>query len=137
MNQMYLLLIGVLGIAAVGSLLSSDDDEEFDQGEEIPELPFVDGTDDPDLRSLLDDILAGRTSPRQLLAHEGFGEQLRDAGEALHRRYENLSPDRRAEEAKASEDAVQRIFGPELDALRRRVEELRAAHEPPAGPHPA
>ena len=55
-----------------------------------------DGTDDPDLRSLLDDILAGRTSPRQLLAHEGFGEQLRDAGEALHRRYENLSPDRRA-----------------------------------------
>ena len=46
MNQMYLLLIGVLGIAAVGSLLSSDDDEEFDQGEEIPELPFVDGTDD-------------------------------------------------------------------------------------------
>lgn len=96
-----------------------------------------DGTDDPDLRSLLDDILAGRTSPRQLLAHEGFGEQLRDAGEALHLRYENLSPDRRAEEAKASEDAVQRIFGPELDALRRRVEELRAAHEPPAGPHPA
>ena len=96
-----------------------------------------DGTDDPDLRSLLDDILAGRTSPRQLLAHEGFGEQLRDAGEALHRRYENLSPDRRAEEAKASEDAVQRIFGPELDALRRRVEELRAAHEQPAGPHPA
>ncbi len=96
-----------------------------------------DGTDDPDLRSLLDDILAGRTSPRQLLAHEGFGEQLRDAGEALHRRYENLSPDRRAEEARASEDAVQRIFGPELDALRRRVEELRAAHEPPAGPHPA
>ena len=96
-----------------------------------------DGTDDPDLRSLLDDILAGRTSPRQLLAHEGSGEQLRNAGEALHRRYENLSPDRRAEEAKASEDAVQRIFGPELDALRRRVEELRAAHEPPAGPHPA
>ena len=96
-----------------------------------------DGTDDPDLRSLLDDILAGRTSPRQLLAHEGFGEQLRDAGEALHRRYENLSPDRRAEEARASEAAVQRIFGPELDALRRRVEELRAAHEPPAGPHPA
>ena len=96
-----------------------------------------DGTDDPDLRSLLDDILAGRTSPRQLLAHEGCGEQLRDAGEALHRRYENLSPDRRAEEARASEDAVQRIFGPELDALRRRVEELRAAHEPPAGPHPA
>ena len=96
-----------------------------------------DGTDDPDLRSLLDDILAGRTSPRQLLAHEGFGEQLRDAGEALHRRYENLSPDRRAEEARASEDAVQRIFGPERDALRRRVEELRAAHEPPAGPHPA
>ena len=80
---------------------------------------------------------ANRTSPRQLLAHEGFGEQLRDAGEALHRRYENLSPDRRAEEARASEDAVQRIFGPELDALRRRVEELRAAHEPPAGPHPA
>lgn len=46
MNQMYLLLIGVLGIAAVGSLLSSDDDEEFDQGEEIPDLPFVNGTDD-------------------------------------------------------------------------------------------
>ena len=46
MNQMYLLLIGVLGIAAVGSLLSSgDDDEEFDQGTPVPDLPFVDGTD--------------------------------------------------------------------------------------------
>ena len=96
-----------------------------------------DGTDDPDLRSLLDDILAGRTSPRQLLAHEGFGEQLRDAGEALPRRQKTLPPARRRGEAKAPEYAVQRIFGPELDALRRRVEELRAAHEPPAGPHPA
>lgn len=49
MNQMYLLLIGVLGIAAVGSLLSGgDDDEEFDQGTPVPDIPFIDGTNDPD-----------------------------------------------------------------------------------------
>lgn len=45
MNQMYLLLLGVLGIAAVGSLFSSDDDEAFDQGEDLPDLPMTDGTD--------------------------------------------------------------------------------------------
>lgn len=45
MNQMYLLLLGVLGIAAIGSLLSSDDDEEFDEGEDLPEIPIQDGTD--------------------------------------------------------------------------------------------
>lgn len=46
MNQMYLLLLGILGIAAVGTLLSGSDDEEFDQGDDIPELPAIDGTDE-------------------------------------------------------------------------------------------
>ena len=45
MNQMYMLLIGVLGIAAIGSLLQSDDDEEFDEGTPIPDLPLVEGDD--------------------------------------------------------------------------------------------
>ncbi|MFC0340854.1 calcium-binding protein [Paracoccus niistensis] len=42
---MYLLLLGALGIAALGSLMSSDDDEEFDTGEDIPDLPITDGDD--------------------------------------------------------------------------------------------
>ena len=32
MNQMYMLLLGVLGIAAVGSLLSTGDDDPIDEG---------------------------------------------------------------------------------------------------------
>lgn len=48
MNQMYLLLLGILGVAAIGSLLSSDDDEEFDEGELPPDLPAIDGTEGAD-----------------------------------------------------------------------------------------
>ena len=56
MNQMYLLLLGILGVAAIGSLLSSDDDEEFEQGELPPDVPAIDGTDGAD-------TLAGTDAP--------------------------------------------------------------------------
>ena len=48
MNQMYMLLLGVLGIAAVGSLLSTGDDDPIDEGTPVPDLPMIDGTEGPD-----------------------------------------------------------------------------------------
>ena len=53
MNQMFLLMIGVLGVAGIGSLLSSDDDDEL---EPLPDDPIrgrdvIDGSADDERRA--------------------------------------------------------------------------------------
>ncbi|WP_112872912.1 calcium-binding protein [Paracoccus endophyticus] len=66
MNQMFLLMIGVLGVAGIGSLLSSSDDDEL---EPLPDDPIrgrdvIDGSAD-------DEALTGTAADEVIRAWEG------------------------------------------------------------------
>lgn len=66
MNQMFLLMIGVLGVAGIGSLLSSDDDEEL---EPFPDDPI--GGRDVIEGSAEDETLTGTPADEVIRAWEG------------------------------------------------------------------
>lgn len=84
-----------------------------------------DRTDDPHLRRLVDDVLQGRRTVRELVRDEGFVREL-DAGmQRFGEHWEQLTPEQRAELVRQ---------GQAEESARREAAGLPPLAEPPALP---
>ncbi|MEO5853051.1 MAG: hypothetical protein ABIQ15_11110 [Nocardioides sp.] len=72
-------------------------------------------TDDPDLRALVVDVLAGRTSVRRVFEHPSFWSMAQTNLDNLEQGLERLSPEER--ETVTSQDRVEQTSDEDIEAM--------------------